>query len=454
MSAQFVAVAEIVLMFAGVVALGIWLWYDYRSAKCGNCSKKRKRRLPLNDEGVKFNLMLEPNPALPSRDASDPNPQTPDENGTAPSDLETPVARCRLRDLGVTPGVIPTGPHNAITDAGVLVGHTTLNHGDGPILPGHGPVRTGVTVIIPHKGDLWTQRPSAGYFVLNGNGCVTALDWMKEAGLIEGPIGLTNTHSVGDVYKGIITWMQDKYPEIGTTGDTTMPVVAECDDSALSDVRGFHVKVEHVVHALDHARGGYVAEGAVGAGTGMTSFQFKGGIGTSSRVVEIGGQQYTVGVLVNCNHARRPQLSIMGVPVGQALEREQLSTKSTEGSIVIVVATDAPLSPRQLERIAKRAAMGLALTGATANTSSGDFIIAFSNGRMIPRESESVLTLPELSDGGINPLFQATVEATAESVWNALCKAETVIGRDGNISPALPLDRVRALLASRGLVKA
>jgi D-aminopeptidase len=288
--------------------------------------------------------------------------------------------------------------------------------------------------------------------VLNGNGCVTGLDWMKEAGLFEGAIGLVNTHSIGDVYKGIITWMQDKYPEIGISHDTTMPVVAECDDSALNDIRGFHVTVDHVVNALNAARGGYVQEGAVGAGTGMTSFEFKGGIGTASRVVNVGGKEYTVGVLVNCNHAKRAQLQIMGVPVGHLLEREALATKSTEGSIVIVVATDAPLSPRQLERIAKRAAMGLALTGATANTTSGDFIIAFSNTRLIPREADAVLTLPELSDGAINPLFHATVEATAESVWNALCMAETVIGRDGNVSPAMPLDRVQQILAERGLV--
>lgn len=441
MLAHSYVLVQVLVLFVGVVALARWLWYDFQSQQRERYGGKPDENLFAPFFREVHNTMSELIPAPQAKTDDVPVSVSPPSNG-----------RCRLRDLGVKPGVLPTGPNNAITDAGVLVGHTTLISGEGALVPGQGPVRTGVTVLIPHGGDLWKHRPSAGSFVLNGNGCVTGLDWMKEAGLFEGPIGLTNTHSVGDVYKGIISWMQNKYPDIGITDDTTLPVVAECDDSALNDIRGFHVKPEHVHAALDSAKGGVVPEGAVGAGTGMTSFQFKGGVGTSSRVVQVGDRSYTIGVLVNCNHAKRPQLTIAGVPVGIALENEQLASRSTEGSIVIIVATDAPLSPRQCERIARRAAMGLALTGATANTTSGDFVIAFSNTRLIPRESEGVLSLPELSDGGMNPLFQGTVEATAEAVWNALCMAETVVGRDGNTSPALPLDRVRELLSARGLI--
>ena len=357
--------------------------------------------------------------------------------------------RCRLRELGIVTGVLPTGPHNAITDAGVLVGHTTLISGDGELVPGKGPVRTGVTVIVPHPGDVWNVRASAGSFVLNGNGSVTGLDWIQESGMLDGPIALTNTHSVGDVYSGMVRWLIRKHPQIGITDDTYLPVVGECDDSPLNDIQGFHVKPEHVMAALDTAAGGDVAEGTVGGGTGMTCYEFKGGIGTSSRVVEVGDKKYTVGVLVNCNHGGREQLKVMGVPVGRILDAE-MATEHTEGSIVMIVATDAPLSGRQLNRVARRAVMGLALTGSTANNSSGDFVVAFSNGRLVPRDEQAVRTLPELSDDFITPLFQATVEATEEAVFNALCMATTVVGRDGNISPALPLDRLVEIMREYG----
>lgn len=354
--------------------------------------------------------------------------------------------RCRLRDLGVQPGVYPCGTNNAITDAGVLVGHTTLISGDGKLVPGQGPVRTGVTVMIPHGGDVWNQRCSAGSFVLNGNGSVTGLDWIQESGLLEGPIALTNTHSVGDVYTGLIRWMISKQRDVGIEADTYLPVVGECDDSSLNDIQGFHVRGEHVIDALNAARSGAVAEGTVGGGTGMTCYDFKGGIGTASRVVDVHGKKYIVGVLVNCNHGDREQLKVLGAPVGRILEADERATKHIEGSICIVVATDAPLSSRQLNRVAKRAAMGLALTGSAANNSSGDFIIAFSNGRLVPRDEATVRVLPELSDDAISPIFEATIEATEESILNALCAATTVIGRDGNVSPALPLDRVREIL--------
>ena len=356
------------------------------------------------------------------------------------------LARCRLRDLGIITGVLPCGPTNSITDAGVRVGHTTLINGEGALVPGVGPVRTGVTVVFPHVGDTWTERASAGCFVLNGNGSVTGLDWVRESGLIEGPIALTNTHSVGDVYSALIHWMVRDHRQIGVTEDTYLPVVGECDDGPLNDIQGFHVQREHVFAALDGATGGAVAEGAVGAGTGMTCYEFKGGIGSSSRVVRIGDQPYTVGVLVNCNHGSRDQLIISGVPVGRILA-EDLATMHREGSIVIVVVTNAPLAGRQLNRIAKRAAMGLALTGATANNTSGDFVIAVSNGRLVTRDRSTVLlSLPELSDRYITPLFRATVEATEEAILNALCMAETTVGRDHHVAPALPLERVCEIL--------
>lgn len=363
----------------------------------------------------------------------------------------TSSTRRRLRDLGVSIGQLATGKYNAITDVkGVRVGHTTVNRGEGKLVRGEGPARTGVTVIVPHEGDLWKEKVTAASFVLNGNGGVLGLDWVRESGGLEGPIALTNTHQVGDVATALIRWMIRKNPDIGVDDETYLPVVGECDDSALNDAQGFHVKPEHVFAALDGAADGAVAEGAVGAGTGMSCYDFKGGIGTSSRVLPEDGGGYTVGVLVNCNHGDRQQLRIDGVPVGLYLE-DDMATVHREGSIVIVVATDAPLNPRQLERLCKRAAMGLARTGSAANTSSGDFILAFSTGRMIPRDPDDVVvTLPEMSDNAIDPLYGATIEATEEAIINALCMAETTVGRDDNLSPALPLDRVVELMRTHG----
>lgn len=430
MHSDFAVLGQLVLLVVAFVALGIWQWYEYRHAKVRTACRVLTDGNPCpNSEAI---IMPETHTQI-----------TPN----------TTTSRLRLRDLGVRPGGLPCGPNNAITDAGVLVGHTTLIEGDGPLVPGKGPVRTGVTVIIPHSGDVWNMRASAASFTLNGNGTVTGLDWIAESGLIEGPIALTNTHSVGDAYNGLLRWMIGKHPDIGINDDTYLPVVAECDDSPLNDIQGFHLRPEHVMAALDGATAGPVAEGAVGAGTGMSCYEFKGGIGTASRVVTIDGKHYTVGVLVNCNHGGRDQLKMFGVPVGRVLE-EELATKHTEGSIVMVVATDAPLSSRQLGRVAKRAPMGLALTGATANNASGDFVIAFSTGRLVPRNEDTSYMLPELSDNVITPIFQATVEATEEAVLNCLCMAETMVGRDGNVCPALPLDRVRELLKQHGHIAA
>jgi D-aminopeptidase len=432
MHGDLAVLGQIAILVLAAVALFYWQWYEYQAAlisrrckasKCGSAGDNTQMEdFIVTDTSEANNITI---------DSIEKNDQN---------------KRMRLRDLGVQPGVLPTGPNNAITDAGVLVGHTTLIEGDGTLVPGKGPVRTGVTVIIPHRGDVWNSRASAGHFVLNGNGAVTGLDWIAECGLLEGPVALTNTHSVGDVYSGLLRWMVSKHPDIGVNDDTYLPVVGECDDSPLNDIQGMHVRAEHVAAALDGASGGRVPEGTVGAGTGMTCYDFKGGIGTSSRVVTIDGSDYTVGVLVNCNHGGREQLKMLGRPVGQILEAEEKATRHVEGSIVIVVATDAPLSSRQLDRVAKRAALGLALTGATANNSSGDFVIAFSNGRLVPRTETAKLSLEQLNDAVITPIFHATVEATEEAVLNSLCMASTVVGRDGNISPALPLERVREIL--------
>lgn len=364
------------------------------------------------------------------------------------------MTRKRARDWGVKIGVHNPGAMNAITDVlGVKVGHATINKGDGALNPGSGPVRTGVTAIIPHCGDIWNERVSAASFVLNGNGSVTGLDWMSESGLLEGPILLTNTLSVGAVYDATISWMLKRVPELGITDDTYLPVVGECDDSALNDIRGRHVKEEHVFQALDEAQTGAVAEGAVGAGTGMSCYDFKGGIGTSSRLLSEEDGGYTVGALVNCNHGDRGQLLIGGVPVGQHLETE-MATLHREGSICIVVATDAPLSPTLLKRLAKRAALGLARTGAVANHGSGDFVIAFSTTRKLNRKDESpVLNLPEMNMDCVDPLFEATAEAVEEAVINALFMAETTVGRDGNVSHELPVEATLRIMREHGRLK-
>ncbi|MCA9800859.1 MAG: P1 family peptidase [Cyanobacteria bacterium HKST-UBA02] len=359
--------------------------------------------------------------------------------------------RMRLRDLGVEIGIYPTGTFNAITDVeGVLVGHVTLRSGKGKLVAGNGPARTGVTAIIPHGGDIFRDRPSAGAFVLNGNGEFTGLSWLAESGCLEGPILLTNTLSVPRVADGAITWMLARYPELGITEDTYLPVVGECDDSALNDIRGRHVKAHHAVKALDRASSGPVAEGAVGAGTGMISFRFKAGIGTSSRVLPVENGGYSVGVLVNSNFGSRHQLRIDGINVGREITDLPVS-EFRDGSICIVVATDAPLSSLELERLSRRAAMGLARTGATAQNGSGDFVVAFSTTRLVRRKPDNpVLMLPELDIEQIDPLFEAVADATEEAVLNSLLSAKTTIGRDSNIAHALPIGRCLSILNRHG----
>jgi D-aminopeptidase len=368
------------------------------------------------------------------------------------SDPEEP--RMRARDLGILVGTYATGPLNAITDvAGVKVGHTTLIAGGGALKPGIGPIRTGVTVVIP-RDDVWHKKVPAGSFVLNGTGEMTGLAWVTEAGFLEYPIALTNTLNVPRVANGVMTWMITQYPEIGITDDTLTPVVAECDDGRLNDIQGRHVSEADVVKALNGASGGPVNEGAVGAGTGMVSYGFKGGIGTASRKLpdEEGG--YTVGLLVNANHGRKPELVVSGIPVGRLYDASTvlegtIEPGQSEGSIIIVIATDAPLDGRQLNRLAKRAALGLARTGSTARHGSGDFIIAFSTANVIPHyPKERTYSLMHLADTHLNPLITATVEATEEAILNALTMATTVTGRDDRRVEAISLSRLRTILGS------
>ena len=374
--------------------------------------------------------------------------------GISHADAETGEGRQRARDLGIIIGHYQPGPHNAITDVkGVKVGHTTLIQGEGPLKPGEGPVRTGVTVVIPRE-DVWHKKVAAGAFVFNGTGEVTGLSWIAESGFLEYPIALTNTLNVPRVSNGVMSWMITRYPEIGITDDTLTPVVAECDDGRLNDIQGRHVSERDVIQALDSATNGPVLEGTVGAGTGMISYGFKGGIGTASRRLSDQEGGYTIGVLVNANHGRRPELVVAGVPVGQLYDAsasadQRASPDISEGSIIIVIGTDAPLDGRQLTRLAKRATLGLARTGSTARHGSGDFMLAFSTANVIPHyPKEPTYTLTHLADTHLNPLIAATVEATEEAILNALTMATTVVGRDGHRVEAISLARLKTLTSS------
>jgi D-aminopeptidase len=362
--------------------------------------------------------------------------------------------RCRLRDLGIRIGRYEPGPHNAITDvAGVRVGQTTLIRGRGPLVPGQGPVRTGVTVVVP-RDDVWHYKVPAGAFVLNGTGEMTGLAWVAESGFLEYPVALTSTLNLPRVANGVIGWMIRQYPGIGISDDTLTPVVAECDDSRLNDAQGRHVTEDDVARALDGAVGGPVVEGTVGAGTGMVCYGFKGGIGTASRRLPESAGGYTIGALVNANHGRREELMVAGVAVGQLYENgtgSQLQAPSgpgaSEGSIIIVLATDAPLDSRQLSRLSRRAALGLARTGSTARHGSGDFVLAFATADTIPHyPATPTYTLTHLADTHLNPLLSAAVEVTEEAVLNALTAATTVTGRDDRTVEAISLARLRQLV--------
>jgi len=350
----------------------------------------------------------------------------------------------RARDLGVPFDGIP-GPFNAITDVkGVEVGHTTLISGSGPLKVGIGPVRTGVTAIFPRGKDS-LDSVFAGWFTLNGNGEMTGTTWVEDSGFLDGPVLTTNTHSVGVVRDAVIAWRVKHAPPDEEGYFWSLPVVAETWDGELNDVNGFHVKPEHVFHALDTAHGGPVEEGSVGGGTGMICNEFKGGIGTSSRVLGAKYGGYTVGVLVQCNYGMRNQLRVAGVPVGKDISDHAVRDDDV-GSIIVIVATDAPLIPNQLKRMARRVSLGLGRDGSFSGDGSGDIFIAFSTANPGAAGVKGLHQLTMLPNQRLNPIFLATVQATEEAVINAMVAAKTMKGINDYEVIGLPHDRLREVL--------
>ncbi len=364
---------------------------------------------------------------------------------------EKPTARPRARDLGVpfdgTPGAL-----NAITDVtGVTVGHTTLISGEGKLQIGKGPVRTGVTAVLPRGKDSMSNPVFAGWFSENGNGEMTGTTWVEESGFLEGPVVITNTHSVGVVRDAVIQWRVAHGKPDPTGFWWSLPVVAETWDGWLNDINGFHVKPEDAFHAIDSAATGPVAEGSVGGGTGMVCNEFKGGIGTSSRKLDVKQGGYTVGVLVQCNYGTRANLRIAGVPVGKEIseDRAYASTSSSEldrGSIIVLVATDAPLIAHQLKRLARRVTLGLGRDGSISGNGSGDIFIAFSTANPGAAAGDHVVDLKMLPNDKIEPVLAATVQATEEAIINAMVAAETMTGIENHKVIALPHDRLRDVL--------
>jgi D-aminopeptidase len=350
----------------------------------------------------------------------------------------------RARDLGVPFDGTP-GPYNAITDVkGVEVGHTTLISGSGKLVVGQGPVRTGVTAVLPRGKDS-TDPVFGAWFTLNGNGEMTGTTWLEDSGFLDGPVMITNTHSVGVVRDAVIAWRVKKAPPDQNGYDWSLPVVAETYDGDLNDINGFHVKPEHAWHALDTAHSGPVEEGNVGGGTGMVCNEFKGGIGTASRLVDAKYGGYTVGVLVQCNYGWRSQLRIAGVPVGRELQEHKVRDNDV-GSIIIVVATDAPLIPTQLKRLVRRASLGLGRNGSFSGDGSGDIFVAFSTANPEAAKSKGIRQLSMLPNENLNPLFLATVQATEEAVINAMVAAKTMKGINDFEVIALPHDGLREVL--------
>jgi len=360
----------------------------------------------------------------------------------------SPAPRPRARAAGVPFDGTP-GPNNAITDVtGVEVGHSTIISGDGKLVVGSGPVRTGVTAILP-RGKESVDPVFAAWFSLNGNGEMTGTTWVEESGFLEGPVMITNTHSVGVVRDAVVKRRVDR----SVPGDWwALPVVAETWDGTLNDINGLHVKPQNAFEALDTATSGAVPEGNVGGGTGMICFEFKGGIGTASRKLDAKAGGYTLGVLVQCNCGRRTQLRIAGVPVGAEIEK-QSPREQERGSIIIVIATDAPLLPHQLKRLARRATMGLARNGSTSGNGSGDIFLAFTTANPGAAGATDVSQLAVLPNERMNPLFEAVVQATEEAIVNAMFAAETMTGINGHKVEALPLDRVHDLLQKYNRLK-
>ena len=364
---------------------------------------------------------------------------------------ETPSAKPRSRDLGVPFDGSP-GPLNAITDvSGVTVGHTTLISGEGKLQVGKGPVRTGVTAVLPRGKDSMSNPVFAGWWSLNGNGEMTGTTWVEESGFLEGPVMITNTHSVGVVRDAVIQWRVNHGQPDPIGYWWSLPVVAETWDGWLNDINGFHVKPEHAFHAIDTAHGGAVEEGNVGGGTGMICNEFKGGIGTASRKLDDRFGGYTVGVLVQCNYGRRPDLRIAGVPVGREIPEDAAyaSTSFSEldrGSIIVVVATDAPLVSHQLKRLARRVSLGLGRNGSISGNGSGDIFIAFSTANPGAAAADHVVELKMLPNDKIEPVFAATVQATEEAIINAMVAAETMTGIENHKVIALPHAKLREIL--------
>jgi D-aminopeptidase len=350
----------------------------------------------------------------------------------------------RARDLGVPFDGTP-GANNAITDVkGVEVGHTTLISGEGKMDAGQGPVRTGVTAVLPRGKDS-TDSVFAGWFTLNGNGEMTGTTWVEDSGFLEGPVMITNTHSVGVVRDAVIAWRVKHGPSDSEGYWWSLPVVAETWDGYLNDINGFHVKQEDAFHALDTAHSGPVEEGSVGGGTGMICNEFKGGIGTSSRVLDSKYGGYTVGVLVQCNYGQRDQLRVAGIPVGREIAGKKVWDDDV-GSIIVVVATDAPLIPTQLRRVARKVSLGLGRDGSYSGDGSGDIFIAFSTANPGAADPRGLRHLTMLPNDQLNPVFLATVQATEEAVINAMVAAETMTGFKGHTVMALPHDRLREVL--------
>lgn len=375
----------------------------------------------------------------------------------------TDNTRPRARDIGLTIGILPAGRWNAITDVpGVRVGQVTVSHGSGSLRPGVGPARTGVTVILPHSDNLFLDRVPAAYYQFNGFGKCVGIEQLDELGVLETPIALTSTLSIGRVADGLISHTISRNPEIGISLPTVNPFVGECNDGWLNDGQGRHVGERDVLTAIESASDGPVDEGSVGAGTGMSCFGFKGGIGTASRIASPSLGGWTVGALVLANFGRPGALVIDGVPVGQLLSDAE--TTPEKGSLVMVLATDAPMIDRQLRRMAKRAVLGMARTGTTGGHGSGDVVVAFSTAESVRRPFEpeaQVIPAAFVAEDGpggtselIDTLFQAAVEATEEAILNALFRATTVIGRDDHRRDALPLDHVIPILRAHGRIPA
>lgn len=388
-----------------------------------------------------FVIVLTPGLGLIAREQLAPVPKVKDQ-----------ARAVRARDLGIPFDGVP-GKFNAVTDVtGVEVGYTTLISGEGKLEVGKGPVRTGVTAIMPRGHANMNDPVFAGYFALNGNGEMTGIAWVEESGFLEGPVVLTNTHSVGVARDAIIAWRLAHGGPDPEGFAWSLPVVAETWDGWLNDIDGFHVKPEDVAHAIESAHGGPLEEGSVGGGTGMICYEFKGGTGTASRIIKTENHTYTVGVIVQANCGRRPQLTVAGIDVGTEIPGSVY--KKDTGSIIIVIATDAPLLPNQLKRLARRASLGLARTGSVSGNGSGDLFVAFSTANPHSADADQGMrSITIIPNDSMDPLFAATVQATEESILNALIDNDSMIGRDDHFVEALPHDRVRQLLQQHNLLR-